>query len=126
MEMDVGVLLEPALVLLVGVEVVEDDVQLPAREDGDEPVHEAEELDPAAPFRMRRVATSRAANKVVVPRTIFQPIKAVVGKAMSPLADNARLNPHLRGDRRVLRPSAASNTIRARCASRCGVVGARY
>src|SRR3984957_5029662 len=54
MEMDVGVLLEPVLVLLMGVEVVEDDVQLAALEGGDEPVHEAEELDPAAPFRMRR------------------------------------------------------------------------
>jgi len=44
MEMDVGVLREPALVLLMGVEVVEDDVQLAALEGGDEPVHEAEEL----------------------------------------------------------------------------------
>jgi hypothetical protein len=48
MEMDSGVFLEPGLVLLVGVEIVEDDVQLAIREGGDEPVHEAEELDPAA------------------------------------------------------------------------------
>jgi hypothetical protein len=39
MEMHLGVLLEPALVLFVRVEVVQDDT-----------VHEAEELDATAPF----------------------------------------------------------------------------
>src|ERR687898_2821110 len=54
MEMDVGVFLEPALVLLMGVEIVEDDVKLAIREGGNDAVHEAEELDPAAALGMRR------------------------------------------------------------------------
>jgi hypothetical protein len=44
MEMDVGVLLEPALVILICVEIVEDDVQLATWEGRDKPAHEAEEL----------------------------------------------------------------------------------
>ena len=52
--MDVGVFLEPALVLLMGVEIVEDDVKLAIREGGNDAVHEAEELDTAAPLGMRR------------------------------------------------------------------------
>ena len=48
MKMDFGVFLEPALVLLMGVEIVEDDVKLAIREACDDAVHEAEELDPAA------------------------------------------------------------------------------
>ena len=54
MEMDIGMFLEPALVLLVGVEIVEDDVKLAIREGGDDAVHEAEELDTAAALGMRR------------------------------------------------------------------------
>src|SRR6202011_1556862 len=54
MEPHVGVFLEPALVLLMRVEIVEDDVKLAIREGGNEAVHEAEELDTAAPFGMRR------------------------------------------------------------------------
>ena len=54
METDVGVFLEPALVLLMGVEIVEDDVKLAIREGGNDAVHEAEELDTAAPLGMRR------------------------------------------------------------------------
>ena len=54
MEMDVGVSLEPALVLLTGVEIVEDDVKLAIRKGGNGAVHEAEELDAAAPLGMRR------------------------------------------------------------------------
>ena len=46
--------LQPALVLLVRVEIIEDDVQLAIREGGDKAVHEAVELDAAAPFRMLR------------------------------------------------------------------------
>jgi len=49
-----GVFLQPALVLLVGIEVVEDDVKLAIREGTNEAVHEAEELDPATPLGMRR------------------------------------------------------------------------
>jgi hypothetical protein len=48
------VFLQPALVLLVGIEVVEDDVKLAIREGTNEAVHEAEELDPATPLGMRR------------------------------------------------------------------------
>jgi hypothetical protein len=50
MEMDLAVFLEPALVLLVGVEIVEDEVKLAIREGGDEAVHEAEKLDTATPL----------------------------------------------------------------------------
>ena len=53
METDGGVFLEPALVLLMGVEVVEDDVEVAIREGGNDAVHEAEELDTAAPLGMR-------------------------------------------------------------------------
>ena len=45
--------LEPALVLLVRVEIVEDDVKLATREGGDDAAHEAEELDTAAALGMR-------------------------------------------------------------------------
>ena len=38
----------------MGVEIVEDDVKLAIREGGNDAVHEAEELDTAAPLRMRR------------------------------------------------------------------------
>ena len=42
------------LVLLVGIKIVEDDVQFAIREGGDKAVHEAEKLDAAPPFRMLR------------------------------------------------------------------------
>jgi hypothetical protein len=48
MKMDFGVHLEPALVLPVGVEIVEDDVKLAIREGVNKAVHEAEEIDAAA------------------------------------------------------------------------------
>src|SRR5436190_427595 len=54
MEMDLGVFLEPALVLFVRVEIVEDDVKLAILEGGNEAVHEAEELDTTAALGMRR------------------------------------------------------------------------
>jgi hypothetical protein len=54
MEADGGVFLEPALVLLMRVEIVEDDVKLTIREGGNEAVSEAEELDTTAPLGMRR------------------------------------------------------------------------
>jgi hypothetical protein len=54
MEMDFWVFLEPTLVLLMGVEIVEDDVEFSIREGGNDIVHEAEELDTAAPLGMRR------------------------------------------------------------------------
>ena len=54
METDFGVFLEPALVLLVRVEVVQDDVKLTIRDGGHDAVHEAQELDPAAALGMRR------------------------------------------------------------------------
>ena len=52
--MNSGVFLEPALVLLVGVEIVEDDVKLAIREGGDGAVHEAEELDTAGAWNAPR------------------------------------------------------------------------
>src|SRR5437016_7845646 len=54
METDFGVFLEPALVLLMRVEIVDNDVKLAIREGGNDAVHEAEELDTAAPLGMRR------------------------------------------------------------------------
>ena len=47
MKMDFGVFLEPALVLLMGVEIVDNDVKLATREGGNDAVHEAEELNTA-------------------------------------------------------------------------------
>ena len=46
--------LEPALVLLLRVEIVEDDVKLTIREGGNEAVHEAEELDTSAAWNAPR------------------------------------------------------------------------
>jgi hypothetical protein len=65
MEMDIGVFLEPALVLLVGVEIVEDDVQLAIREGGGRNSTRRRRFEWAA--MILPVATSSAANKVVVP-----------------------------------------------------------
>src|ERR1700756_14908 len=50
MKLHVGVGLEPMFVFLVGVEVVEDDVKLPARKSRGDTVHEVEKLDTATPF----------------------------------------------------------------------------
>ena len=52
MEVDVWMFLEPAIALLMGVEIIEDDVQLAMREGGNHAVHEAEELDTAPPLGM--------------------------------------------------------------------------
>src|SRR6516225_11861396 len=52
MEVDVWMFLEPAIALLMGVEIVEDDVQLAIREGGNHAVHEAEELDTAPALGM--------------------------------------------------------------------------
>ena len=50
MKLHVGVGLEPVLVLLMGVEIVEDDVKLAVRKSRGDAVHEVEELDPSPPF----------------------------------------------------------------------------
>ena len=47
------------LILLVGVEIIEDDVKLAIRKGGNDAVHEAEELDATAPIRMRGDDLSR-------------------------------------------------------------------
>src|SRR4029077_4627623 len=54
MKMHFGVSLEPALVLLMRVEIVEDDVKLVIREGVNKAIHEAEELNAAAALGMRR------------------------------------------------------------------------
>src|SRR5580704_9074740 len=60
-EMNVFVASQPAPALgLVGVEVVEDDVDLALGMGGHDPVHEVEKLNPPP-------ATSKAANRVEVP-----------------------------------------------------------
>ena len=65
-----GMLLEPTLVLLVGIEIIQHDVKLAGGKGGNDLVHEAKEFDAPAPLfvlAQNPVATSRAANKVVVP-----------------------------------------------------------
>src|SRR5450755_4205695 len=59
------------------------------------------------------------------PRLVLQPIKAMIGIAMPPKADNPRLDPNSLAIDRVLRPAAANRTIRARFKSRCNVTGVR-
>src|ERR1700757_4788983 len=59
------------------------------------------------------------------PRLVLQPFKAMVGIAMPPKADNPRLDPTSLAIERVLRPTAANRTIRARFKSRCNVIGER-
>lgn len=53
MEMDLGVLFEPALVLLVRIEIVQDDVQLAARKGGNDTVHKPKKFDATPAFGMR-------------------------------------------------------------------------
>ena len=73
-----------------------------------------------------RLFVALAVNRLLAPmRAVFEPAEAVIGKASPPVADDPRLNTHFLGNRSVLRPSAASNTIRARLTSRCGALGAR-
>ena len=50
MKLHVGMGLEPLLVLLVGVEVIEDDVKLAFRKSRGHAVHEVEKLDAATAF----------------------------------------------------------------------------
>ena len=50
MKLHIGMGLEPMLVLLVGVEVVEDDVKLLVRKSRCDAVHEVEKLDATTAF----------------------------------------------------------------------------
>ena len=50
MELHIGMGLEPMLVLLVGAEVVEDDMKFPVRKSRREAVHEIEKLDATTAF----------------------------------------------------------------------------
>jgi hypothetical protein len=50
MEFQIGILLEPRLVRLVGTQVVEDDVKLAVWKSCCDAVHEVEKLDAAAAF----------------------------------------------------------------------------
>ena len=54
MKFHIGMCLEPILVLLVGVEVVEDDVKLAVRKSRGDAVHKVEKLDAATAFGARR------------------------------------------------------------------------
>ena len=72
MKVNAGVHFEPAIPFrLVSVQVVEDDVNLPAGVLGNHVVHEIQKLASSTPGIVPgchlTVATSRAANKVVVP-----------------------------------------------------------
>src|SRR5436190_23483965 len=59
MEVDFWMFLEPALVFLMGVEIIEDDVQLAIRKAGNDAVHEAEKFDTATSLGMLRDDFSR-------------------------------------------------------------------
>ena len=59
MEFHVGVFPEPALIVLVGVEVIQDDVKFTARVGGNDAVHEAKELNAPAALCVRRSDFSR-------------------------------------------------------------------
>jgi hypothetical protein len=94
--------------------------------------HRQQRTRPAGVARRRRLIQKRQNASVrrltvdwllACPRAIIQSSKPMIGKAMPPFADNARLNAYFLGDR--MRPSAASNTICARFRSPCGVLGAR-
>jgi hypothetical protein len=66
MKVDVWVAGQPAIVFgFVSVEIVEDDVQFAVRIRGHEAVHKMQKFNP--PPVTSPVATSRAANNVVVP-----------------------------------------------------------
>jgi len=52
MEVDLRMFLEPAIALLMGVEIIEDDVHFAVREGGNHTVHEAEKLETAAALGM--------------------------------------------------------------------------
>src|SRR5450631_3405275 len=54
MKFHIGLCIVPIVVLLVGTEVVEDDVKLAVRKGCGDAVHEVEKLDTATAFRMRR------------------------------------------------------------------------
>src|SRR5450631_2289203 len=54
MKFHIGMCLEPILILLVGVEVVEDNVKLAVRKSRGDAVNEVDKLDAATAFRMRR------------------------------------------------------------------------
>ena len=60
-------LLEPKLVLLVGIEVVQNDVKLAVRKGGNDAVHEAEELDAASAAFCARPGSCRSRHRE--PRT---------------------------------------------------------
>ena len=104
MEVDVWMFLEPAIALLMGVEIIEDDVQLAIREGGNHAVHEAEELDTAPPLGMlgnnpaagdfERCKQGRGAVPLV--------IVALAGQGASVRELQVALRPLQRLDRRLL------------------------
>ncbi len=55
MKLDVGVGIQPMFVLLVGVEIVENDVKLAARTSRGNAVHEVEKFDAAPSFRVAMI-----------------------------------------------------------------------
>src|SRR5262245_40515394 len=54
MEVDLRMFLEPAVAPLMGVEIVEDDMQLASRKGSHDVLHEAEKLGTTPPLRMCR------------------------------------------------------------------------
>src|SRR6516164_9026828 len=104
MEVDVWMFLEPAIALLMGVEIIEHDMQLAIREGGNHAVHEAEELDTAPPLGMlgnnpaagdfERCKQGRGAVPLV--------IVALAGQGASVRELQVALRPLQRLDRRLL------------------------
>src|SRR5579862_3438573 len=101
--MDLWVLLEPGLALLVGVEIVEDDVQFTIREGLDDALHEAEELDTAPPLRMlRNDLSGRDLERCKQSRGAVPPVvMALAGQGTSVRQFQIALRPFQRLDRRL-------------------------
>src|SRR5271169_1290936 len=103
-EVHVWMVLEPAIALLMGVEIIEDDVQLAIREGGNHAVHETEEFDTAPPLGMlgnnpaagdfERCKQGRGAVPLV--------IVALAGQGASVRELQVALRPLQRLDRRLL------------------------
>src|SRR5690242_9775969 len=101
--MDEGMFLEPALVLLVRVEVVEDNVKLAIGKGGNDAVHEAEELDAAAALGMRRdhLAGGNLESGEQGCRAVALVVVALAGQGPSVRQLQITLRPLQRLDRRL-------------------------
>src|SRR6516164_4395797 len=104
MEVDVRVFFEPTVALLVGVEVVENDMKFVPRKGGNDSGHEAEKLDAPPPLRMLGKDFSgadferRKQSRGAVPLVVM----ALAGQGASVRELQIALRPLQRLDRRFL------------------------